>query len=63
MILTGIAAAAMSALPAREPTRHPNPAARKRSLVGRGLQALACGDDQRVKQLTDQIAREGLTDV
>jgi hypothetical protein len=63
MVLSAIAAAAMSAFPARKRTRHPNPAARKRSLVGRGLQALARGDDERVKQLTQQIEREGLSDV
>jgi hypothetical protein len=63
MVLSGIVAAAMSALPTRERTRHPNPAARKRSLVGRGLQALAYGDLDRVRQLTRQFEREGLTDV
>jgi hypothetical protein len=63
MMLSGIVAVGMCALPARGPRLHPNPAARKRSLVGRGLQALACGDFQRVTQLTQQIEREGLNDV
>jgi hypothetical protein len=63
MVLSGIVAVGMCALPSQGPRIHPNPAARKRSLVGRGLQALACGDDERVKQLTQQIEREGLTDV
>jgi len=63
MMLSGIVAVGMCALPARGPRIHPNPAARKRSLVGRGMQALARGEHERVKQLTQQIEREGLTDV
>jgi hypothetical protein len=62
MVLSGIVAAAMSALPSPGPRIHPNPAARKRSLVGRGLQALACGDWDRVQHFTRQLEREGLTD-
>jgi hypothetical protein len=63
MALPGIIAAAAAAIPSPEPTIHPNPAARKRSLVGRGLQALARGDWKRAHQLTEQIQREGLSHV
>jgi hypothetical protein len=62
MVLSGILAAALRALPARERTRHLPPAARKQALVDRGLQALARGDDAQVTQLTQQLEREGLTD-
>lgn len=62
MGLSGLVAAAMSAFPSGPRPTHPNPAARKRSLVGRGLQALLDGDMDRVDQLTRKIEREGLTD-
>jgi hypothetical protein len=63
MVLSGIVAVGMCALTRQGPRIHPNPTARKRSLVGRGQQALARGDYERVKQLTQQIEREGLSDV
>jgi hypothetical protein len=60
--LAAVSAILPSLLPPQPPLMHPNPAARKRSLVGRGLQALARGDYQRVRQLTEQLQREGLAD-
>jgi hypothetical protein len=62
MDLSGLVAAAMRALPSPSRPPHPNPAARKRSLVGRGLQAPARGDWDRVQHFTRQLEREGLND-